>query len=230
MSEDNRSRRRRGGSRRGRGAKSPYAPAVPVSLTSVSTSREAYAETRRWLQGMIAFDPAQTDDFVVEPDGRAIGKAGCWRLGEIGFILHPDHWGQGLAREALEAVIPHVFATLPVDRLGHGQRHLEWEFLYHPEIDKTELSKATVLQTYDRRGSYLSSAGGIDLGFGAVQHLDQQAAIALFESLGFKAEALLRDHVRDVDGKTHDIVVLGHNIAQVQAQMEAYGLPGAVQH
>ena len=28
--------------------------------------------------------------------------------------------------------------------------------------------------------------------------VDQQAAIALFESLGFKAEALLRDHVRDV--------------------------------
>lgn len=60
--------------------------------------------------------------------------------------------------------------------------------------------------------------------------VDQQAAIALFESLGFKAEALLRDHVRDVGGKTHDIVVLGHNIAQVQAQMEAYGLPSAVQH
>ena len=45
--------------------------------------------------------------------------------------------------------------------------------------------------------------------------VDQQAAIALFESLGFKAEALLRDHVRDVDGKKHDIVVLGHNVAQV---------------
>jgi RimJ/RimL family protein N-acetyltransferase len=58
---------------------------------------------------------------------------------------------------------------------------------------------------------------------------DQQAAIALFESLGFKAEALLRDHVRDVDGKTHDIVVLGHNVTQVLAKMEAYGLPGAVQ-
>jgi hypothetical protein len=24
--------------------------------------------------------------------------------------------------------------------------------------------------------------------------------------------------------------VLGHNVAQFQAQMEAYGLPGAVQH
>jgi RimJ/RimL family protein N-acetyltransferase len=59
--------------------------------------------------------------------------------------------------------------------------------------------------------------------------VDQQAAIALFESLGFKAEALLRDHVRDVTGKKHDIVVLGHDVAQVQAKMTAYGLPEAVQ-
>jgi RimJ/RimL family protein N-acetyltransferase len=58
--------------------------------------------------------------------------------------------------------------------------------------------------------------------------VDQQAAIALFESLGFKAEALLRDHVRDVDGKKHDIVVLGHNVGQFGAQLEAYGLPEAV--
>ena len=60
--------------------------------------------------------------------------------------------------------------------------------------------------------------------------VDQRGAIALFESLGFKAEALLRDHVRDVDGKKHDIVVLGHNIAQFQAQLEAYGLAEAVRH
>ena len=59
--------------------------------------------------------------------------------------------------------------------------------------------------------------------------VDQRAAIALFESLGFKAEALLRDHVRDINGKKHDIVVLGHNVTQVRAQMEAYGLPGAAQ-
>ena len=59
--------------------------------------------------------------------------------------------------------------------------------------------------------------------------VDKAAAIALFESLGFKAEALLRDHVRDLGGRTHDIVVLGHNIAQVQAQLEAFGLPEAIQ-
>jgi RimJ/RimL family protein N-acetyltransferase len=60
--------------------------------------------------------------------------------------------------------------------------------------------------------------------------VDQRAAIALFESLGFKAEALLREHVQDVDGKKHDIVMLGHNVAQVRAQLEAYGVPGAVAH
>ncbi len=60
--------------------------------------------------------------------------------------------------------------------------------------------------------------------------VDQRAAIALFESLGFKAEALLRDHVRDVDGKAHDIVMLGHNIPQFAAQLEVYGVAEAVQH
>jgi RimJ/RimL family protein N-acetyltransferase len=85
------------------------------------------AQTRRWLEGMVRLDPAASADFVVERDGRAIGKAGCWRVGpsawadgiagEIGFILHPDHWGQGIAREALAAVIPEVFARLEVARL-----------------------------------------------------------------------------------------------------------------
>ena len=60
--------------------------------------------------------------------------------------------------------------------------------------------------------------------------VDQTGAIAIFEGLGFKAEALLHDHVRDLTGKKHDIVVLAHNVAQVRAQMEAYGLPDAVQH
>lgn len=58
--------------------------------------------------------------------------------------------------------------------------------------------------------------------------VDQTGAIMIFEGLGFKAEGLLRDHVRDRTGRTHDIVVLGHNVAQVRAQLEAYGVPGAV--
>ena len=71
-------------------------------------------QTRAWLADMIAADPTLSDDFVIERDGAVIGKAGCWRLPEIGYILHPDHWGQGLAREALTAAIAHVFATFPL--------------------------------------------------------------------------------------------------------------------
>jgi RimJ/RimL family protein N-acetyltransferase len=74
-------------------------------------------ESRAWLISMIEEPADIRDDYVVEHDGRVIGKAGCWRLPEIGFIIHPDYWGQGLMREALEAVIASIFAKFPVDRL-----------------------------------------------------------------------------------------------------------------
>ena len=75
--------------------------------------------TRAWLGGMVTAPPELSEDFVVELDGRVIGKAGFYRLPEIGYILHPDVWGQGYGREALEAVIGHVWATRPeVDALA----------------------------------------------------------------------------------------------------------------
>lgn len=74
-------------------------------------------ETRDWLATMIAADPRESEDFVVEHGGRVIGKAGCFRLPEIGYILHPDRWGRGLATEALSAVIPHIFAYHPIEAI-----------------------------------------------------------------------------------------------------------------
>jgi L-amino acid N-acyltransferase YncA len=56
---------------------------------------------------------------------------------------------------------------------------------------------------------------------------DQRGAIAVFESMGFRSEALLRDHVRDREGVKHDLVILGHDVARFQAQMHAYGLTDA---
>jgi L-amino acid N-acyltransferase YncA len=54
--------------------------------------------------------------------------------------------------------------------------------------------------------------------------VDQQGAIAMFEQLGFRAEALMRDHVKGADGRKHDIVLLSHDVVRVQSQMETYGL------
>ena len=71
-------------------------------------------QTRDWLRSMIYASPAESMDFVLEYEGEVIGKAGCWRLPEIGFILHPDHWGKGLAHEALTAIIGQLFAHYPV--------------------------------------------------------------------------------------------------------------------
>jgi len=57
---------------------------------------------------------------------------------------------------------------------------------------------------------------------------DQQAAIAVFEELGFRAEALLRNHVADRGGKLHHLVLLSHDVDAVQARMQAYGVADAL--
>ena len=72
------------------------------------------AQTRDWVADMAGASPDQSDDFIVEFEGRVIGKAGCWRVPEIGYILHPDCWGQGLAQEALRAIVPHIFANFDI--------------------------------------------------------------------------------------------------------------------
>lgn len=54
--------------------------------------------------------------------------------------------------------------------------------------------------------------------------IDQVAAIAVFESLGFRGEALLRDHVKDRTGKKHDLAILSHDVAEVSARRSAFGM------
>ena len=70
----------------------------------------------------------------------------------------------------------------------------------------------------------------IDLGLEklvAQMTVDQQGAIAVFQTMGFTAEALLRDHAKDRDGKTHDLVILAHDVKRFEKQMAAYGVTEA---
>ena len=66
-------------------------------------------DSREWLKGMMASPESDSDDFVVEYQDEVIGKAGFWRLPEIGYILHPHYWGRGLARECLAALVDRAF-------------------------------------------------------------------------------------------------------------------------
>jgi RimJ/RimL family protein N-acetyltransferase len=69
------------------------------------------AQTLEFMTRTIeACDCGGADDFAVVFEGRVIGKAGVWQNDEIGYIIAREAWGQGLANEAVRAVIARAFA------------------------------------------------------------------------------------------------------------------------
>jgi RimJ/RimL family protein N-acetyltransferase len=84
----------------------------PQAMTYWSSPpHENIDQTRDWLSSMIAIQPAEGEDFIIEHNGKLVGKAGLWRFPEIGFIFHPDFWGRGFASEALAVVLDRAFGA-----------------------------------------------------------------------------------------------------------------------
>ncbi len=81
--------------------------ADPEAMRFWSTPPHASLEdTRAFVRATIAAtSEGRGDDQVIVFEGRVIGKAGLWDNREIGFILAPEYWGRGLAREAVGLVI-----------------------------------------------------------------------------------------------------------------------------
>jgi ribosomal protein S18 acetylase RimI-like enzyme len=52
---------------------------------------------------------------------------------------------------------------------------------------------------------------------------DQEPTLAMFSTLGFQPEALLRDHVRDGDGTAYDLIVMSHFVEDNWSAMQAVG-------
>jgi ribosomal-protein-alanine N-acetyltransferase len=89
----------------------------PVAMRHWSTPpHREIGQTVDWLQSMIDSPADLSDDFVIILGSSVIGKVGCWRLPEIGYILSPSHWGHGYATEAVTAFIRHV-RDRPLDHL-----------------------------------------------------------------------------------------------------------------
>jgi ribosomal protein S18 acetylase RimI-like enzyme len=57
---------------------------------------------------------------------------------------------------------------------------------------------------------------------------DQEPTIAMFRSLGFDPEALLKDHVRGQSGELRDLIVLGHSVEESYAAMATAGIAESV--
>ena len=57
---------------------------------------------------------------------------------------------------------------------------------------------------------------------------DQTGAVAMFTGLGFRAEGMLEDHVRDRDGALRDLVLLAHPVEDHWSAMETAGIDDAL--
>lgn len=53
---------------------------------------------------------------------------------------------------------------------------------------------------------------------------DQGAALTVFEEMGFHPEALLRDHVRDGAGQTHDIAIMALDLNRQSSRHQVFGM------
>lgn len=55
---------------------------------------------------------------------------------------------------------------------------------------------------------------------------EQEGAVRMFTDLGFRPEALLKDHIRDRGGELRDLLVLAHDAAEEWSAMASVGLEG----
>ena len=109
-------------------------------------------------------------------------------------------------------------AAIVIDPLP-WQRHVgELRVLLLPELRGQGLGQQLVQECF---------ALALELGLEKLSvkaTLDQRAAIVVFESLGFRMEGVLRDHVRGADGAVHDLALLGHDIKTAHSLLQLYGV------
>ncbi len=58
---------------------------------------------------------------------------------------------------------------------------------------------------------------------------DKEGDLAMFTAIGFEAEALLKDHIRDHAGALRDLLLLSHDVDAVAGSMGVGGLDLAVE-
>lgn len=67
--------------------------------------------TQELLDRRIHHWAVQQVNFQIDLDSVYIGNAGNYWKNEIGFMLAPDHWRKGYMSEAMEAIIPYLWAN-----------------------------------------------------------------------------------------------------------------------
>ncbi len=142
-------------------------------------------------------------------------------------ISHPkviDAWMRALDKGHLASLAARDGGTMvgctaiAIDRLSWSRHVGELRVLVSPAGRGKGLGRALIQECF---------AQALELGLKklvAQMTIAQRGAIAIFEDLGFRPEALLHRHVADRHGAMHDLVVLSHDVDAVAARHEAFGM------
>ena len=105
-----------------------------------------------------------------------------------------------------------------LDKLSWSAHVGELRIVVTPEARETGLGRILIQESF---------LMGLDLGLEkltARMMLDQEGAINVFEEMGFKKEAMLMDHVKESNGKKHDLLMMSHDVMSFASLRQAYGI------
>jgi RimJ/RimL family protein N-acetyltransferase len=78
-------------------------------------------QEREWWEGL---DERDGVTLLVAADGDPVGTVGLddvdanWGTAEVGYAIHPDHWGNGYATEAVALVTRYAFEQRRLEKLA----------------------------------------------------------------------------------------------------------------
>jgi len=134
-----------------------------------------------------------------------------------------DVWLNGIERGRITSILAeHDGAVVGYATVDRGE--LSWS----PHVGELRVLVSPKMRGKGLGRLLTQEAFAIALGQGiekmvAQMTVDQKGAISTFQGMGFRPEALLRDHVKDRSGKKNDLLILSHDVAGFQAQMIGYG-------
>ena len=141
-------------------------------------------------------------------------------------ITQPDEveaWidqGESGARHTLIAVRSDpgsegIVGYCVVDRSAvQWTRHVaELRVLVHPVMQGKGLGRVLTREAFR-----IATEQGVEKMI-AQMTTDQRRAISVFHNMGFQNEALLRDHVKDRDGRTYDLLVLAREVSEFESSV-----------
>ena len=108
-------------------------------------------------------------------------------------------------------------AAIVRDKMGWSQHVAELHLLVAEDFRGLGLGRSLLQHSFA-----LAVDGGAEK-LCARMTPDQRGAIAMFEEMGFRQEALLTDHVRERGGKVHDLAVYSLNVGRIGASHGADG-------